>query len=141
MSDLAFGIEIVIVGFLVVLITLLLLAFILMGFNKVLAPRTKKTKDSSLPGQEAAPARDKPEKETATLVSTAEEKEGAIRPEVAAAAMGALMYALGTGSHSGFRIKQVRPLEPARNLWAQSGRTRAVQTRQDFVLFRKGKFR
>jgi len=142
LSDLAFGIEVVVVGFIVVMVTLTLLAFILAGFNKLLAPRKKKPAVSTVSEQGTAAVQDTKPTETVSKYVTAEDEEGATKQEVAAA-LGALMYVLDTGSSSssGLRIKHVRPLEPAKNMWAQSGRTRAVQARQDFILFRKGKYR
>lgn len=141
LNDLAFGIEVVVVGFLVVMVTLTLLAFVLGGFNKVLAPRKEKPAASTVAEQSNAAVQDTTVTETATKHVPAEEEEDVTKQEVAAA-LGALMYVLDTGSSSsGLRIKHIRPLEPARNMWAQSGRTRAVQARQDFMLFRKGKFR
>ncbi len=140
MSDIAFGIEVAVVGFLVVVFTLIILAFVLTGFNKVIAPRKKKIDNPSLPAREATSVQDKTVEETASKPSAVEGDKGTEKLEVAAA-LGALMYVLETGSASGFRIKQVRPLQQANNFWSQSGRTRSVQTRQDFMLFRKGKFR
>lgn len=141
MHNLIFGFEMMAIGLIVVFISLLLLALILVGFSKVFyKPKSEqkgkdtdnKTKHTGGPGIET---KSQTTLETAT---TGDTKKVSVKPEIIAASMGALLYALDrkqnallTGNMPG----------PATNIWAQTGRSRALSIRQDFALLRKGKRR
>ena len=109
MNDLRFGLEVLTVGFGVVLVTLLLLALILVCFSKFLAPRKKDLVES--PSQQVHKDGDEQEmnngvsEQTAALSNNHEEEhqeeeletiaveaEPSIRPELVAAIAG-IMYA------------------------------------------------
>ncbi len=176
MNELRFGLEVFAVGFGVVMVTLILLAFILVCFSKFLAPRKKEIiepdrqpqqtaadgKQSSIGADDTTVAsakdqeeqqeqddQEEQEKDTALEGETMVQPElvaaiaGAIyveetkqaRPEVIAAIAGAVHYVLDVpGSPEDDRVK----LQPADDLWAQYGRTRLMQLRQEFVLLRRG---
>jgi Na+-transporting methylmalonyl-CoA/oxaloacetate decarboxylase gamma subunit len=139
MHNLIFGFELMVIGLAVVFVSLLLLALILAGFSKLFykpesAQKGKdidyKTKQTGGSGGET--------RSRATLETTGESKQLTVRSEIIAASMGALLYALDrkqnallTGNMPG----------PATNIWAQTGRSRALSIRQDFALLRKGKRR
>jgi Na+-transporting methylmalonyl-CoA/oxaloacetate decarboxylase gamma subunit len=139
MHNLIFGFELMVIGLAVVFVSLLLLALILAGFSKLFykpesAQKGKdidyKTKQTGGSGGET--------RSRATLETTGESKQLTVRSEIIAASMGALLYALDrkqnallTGNMPG----------PATNIWAQTGRARALSIRQDFALLRKGKRR
>ena len=141
MHNLIFGFEMMVMGLIVVFTSLLLLALILVGFSKVFyKPKSEqkgkdtdnKTKHTGGPGIET---KSQTTLETAT---TGDTKKVSVKPEIIAASMGALLYALDrkqnallTGNMPG----------PATNIWAQTGRSRALSIRQDFALLRKGKRR
>jgi len=141
MHNLIFGFEMMAIGLIVVFISLLLLALILVGFSKVFyKPKSEqkgkdtdnKTKHTGGPGIET---KSQTTLETAT---TGDTKKVSVKPEIIAASMGALLYALDrkqnallTGNMPG----------PATNIWVQTGRARALSIRQDFALLRKGKRR
>ncbi|GEM_PF-1578246 len=173
MNELRFGLEVLTVGFGVVIVTLFLLALILVCFSKFLAPRKKEIiepdrqpqqttadgKQNSVgagdttvalaKGQEEQQEQEEQEEDTALEGETLVQPElvaaiaGAIyveetkqaRPEVIAAIAGAVHHVLDVpGSPEDDRAG----LQPADNLWAQYGRTRLMQLRQEFVLLRRG---
>jgi Na+-transporting methylmalonyl-CoA/oxaloacetate decarboxylase gamma subunit len=131
-----------VMGLIVVFTSLLLLALILIGFSKVFYKpeseqkgkdtdnKTKQTSGSAVETRSPATLE--------TFTATGESTQLTVRPEIIAAAMGALLYALDrkqnallTGNMPG----------PATNIWVQTGRARALSIRQDFALLRKGKRR
>ncbi len=174
MNELRFGLEVLTIGFSVVIVTLFLLALILVCFSKFLTPRQKNIIETDLQQRQTAAdekqgsagvgnttvalAKDQEEQEEEQEEDTAVEGETLVQPELVAAIAGA-MYLEET--------KQARPeviaaiagavhyvldvpgsleddragLQPADNLWAQYGRTRLMQLRQEFVLLRRGMLR
>lgn len=171
MNDLAFGLEVLTVGFSVVIVTLILLALILVCFSKFFAPREKKelTKSNHVQGEIAEDDQnysDGESEQPAVLANNHEDQletiavatESSVRPEQVAAIAGA-MYAEQTkqarpeviaaitgafnylfevpGSPGDYKPEKVSE----ENLWAQTGRTRLLQLRQEFVLLRRGMLR
>ncbi len=176
MNELRFGLEVLAVGFGVVVATLFLLALILVGFSKFLAPRKKDIIEADRPQLKTAAdekqtgagagdttvalAKDQEEQQeqedqeaqeedTAVEEATQVQPElvaaiaGAMyveetkqaRPEVIAAIAGAVHYVLDVPGSPG---DDRAGLQPVDNLWAQYGRTRLMQLRQEFVLLRRG---
>lgn len=132
MNNIAYGFEILVIGCTIVFLTLLLLAFVLELLAKINAPREKKeTKEISCNKIEAAADGDGKEKIT----------DDTVRPEIIAASMGALLFALDTKSAAYSKINTIKLSEPQSDVWSQAGRTRLLNLRQDFVLLRRGKFR
>ncbi len=167
MNELRFGLEVLTVGFGVVVVTLFLLALILVCFSKFLAPRKQEilgtthqppenarketAKDDRAAGPPAAladeaqePAGESlPEAETDVQPELVAAIAGAVyaeetstsRPEVVAAIAGAMHYLFDLTTSPG----EVQPTVPGEvNLWAETGRTRLMQIRQEFVLLRRG---
>lgn len=131
MDGLLFGFEILVIGFLIVLLTLFLLALILVGFNKFFTPRGKVEKEIKKVGDQAV----------AATVSSGD-STSSVKPEVIAATMGALLFAFDT--RQAFKnpvISRINAIEGQNNMWAQVGRTRLLHLRQDFALMRRGKNR
>lgn len=139
MHNLIFGFELMVIGMFVVYISLWLLALILVGFSKLFyRPKGEqkgkdtdnKTKQTGGSGVET--------RSRATLETTGESKQLTVRSEIIAASMGALLFALDKKQNM---LLTANMPGPATNIWAQSGRARALNIRQDFVLLRKGKRR
>lgn len=131
MSNIAYGFEILVIGFTIVVLTLLLLAFILILFGKINVPRGKKEKQ---------------EKSDSNKIEAAADSDGKgithnVRPEIIAASMGALLFALDTKGAGYSKMKAIKLSEQQNDGWSQAGRTRLLNLRQDFVLLRRGKFR
>ena len=143
MENLIFSFEILGIGLLVVFASLLLLAFILIGFNKIFYRDSNKKQGKGAAGQTAQTDSSgvKTRSQTALEIAstTSQTKETSVKPEIIAASMGALLFALETPKSS-FAIGSDAPASTA-NLWAQTGRARALSIRQDFVLLKRGKYR
>lgn len=134
MENLLYGLEMLVIGFVVVMVTLLLLALILICFNKIFTTRKKANKANN----EVRKAEDR----VAATISTSENAND-VKPEVIAATMGALLFAFDTGAQA-FKnpvITKINAIEQQGNMWAQVGRTRLLHLRQDFALLRRGKNR
>ena len=131
MENLVFGFEILVIGLIVVMVTLFILALLLICFSKIFTPQEKANK-------EVRKAADR----VAAAISTPESAND-VKPEVIAATMGALLFALDTGTHvyNNPIISRINAVEQQSNMWAQSGRTRLLHLRQDFALLRRGKNR
>jgi len=131
MEKLVFGIEMLVIGLIVVMVTLFLLALILICFSKIFSPREKAKKEVN-----------NAENRVAATISTSENVND-VKPEVIAATMWALLFALDTGTHvyNNPIISRINAVEQQSNMWAQSGRTRLLHLRQDFALLRRGKNR
>lgn len=141
MQNLIFGFEMMAIGLIVVFISLLLLALILLGFSKLFyKPKSEqrgkdtddKTKHAGGPGIET---QSRTTLETATTGGT---KKVFVKPEIIAASIGALLFALDRKQNT---LLVGNMPGPATNIWVQTGRARALSIRQDFALLRKGKRR
>ncbi len=131
MEKLVFGIEMLVIGLIVVMVTLFLLALILICFSKIFSPREKAKKEVN-----------NAENRVAATISTSENAND-VKPEIIAATMGALLFAFDTGAQA-FKnpvITKIDAIEQQGNMWAQVGRTRLLHLRQDFALLRRGKNR
>ena len=62
------------------------------------------------------------------------------KPEIVAAAMGALLFALEGGEGRRFTVSKVVGAGLPSN-WGQMGRSRLLQLRQDFAFSKRGKIR
>lgn len=142
MHNLIFGFEMMVMGLIVVFTSLLLLALILIGFSKLfykpesaqrrkdIDDKTKQTSGSAVETRSPATLE--------TFTATGESTQLTVRPEIIAAAMGALLFARDTKQNP--LLTRNIP-GPSTNIWAQTGRSRALSIRQDFALIRKGKRR
>lgn len=130
MEKLVFGIEMLVIGLVVTMVALFVLALILVCFSKIFTPKEKAKKE----------VKKKADDRIAAAISASETANN-IKPEVIAATMGALLFALDTGTHvyNNPIIRPINAVEQQSNIWAQSGRTRQLHLRQDFALLRRGK--
>jgi hypothetical protein len=134
-----YGLEFSVLGFAVVLVALFGLALILLLFNKIFTGRESTPKQGK--GGKGAPVKNQPVKaknEPAYAVPLKGEK-----PEIVAAAMGALLFALDGGQGRRFSVTKVARAGGGgmSGNWGQTGRSRLLQLRQDFVLSKRGKVR
>ncbi|RJX24666.1 MAG: hypothetical protein C4554_08600 [Dethiobacter sp.] len=143
MHNLSYGLEMMAIGLLIVMTSLLLLALVLLAFNKIFYYKSnnkiqaKSTANNTVQtGRSGVQAR--PQAAPEIVCTTSDTAQTAVRAEIIAASMGALLFALD--KQNSFAIGNNTP-EPATNMWAQAGRTRVLNLRQDFVLLRRGKFR
>lgn len=138
MNDLILGLEISVIGFTVTIITLLLLAGILLVFTKAFA-EGKKRKDK---GEKTVLQKVEPQKKPAVKTRMETSSTGkALRPEIVAAAIGALNYTLEKQAPRFPVITKIQSKGAPKDFWAQAGRTRLINLRQDFLLYKRGKFR
>ncbi len=130
MENLILGLEMLVIGLIVVMVTLFALALILTCFSKIFAPPQKAIEE-------------KKNENRAAVALNASESADNIKPEVIAAAMGALLFISDTGTHAYNYpvISRINAVEQQGNIWAQSGRTKLLHLRQDFALLRRGKNR
>ena len=130
MNDLYYGLEILGLGFMVVIFALLLLYGILEIFHWLFGDKPEKGKVT------AQPSTSRP-----SLVAEKPPSGQTNRPELVAASIGAILYTMGTGGHGRFVIKEVNALPNSRSNWAVGGRTNLLSARQDFVSMRRRKDR
>ncbi len=133
-----FGLEMMGIGFFIVFIALFALALILMLFNKIFAGVDGKHGKGGQAGKGVPVKSDlvRAKQELAPALSLPGEK-----PEIVAAAMGALLFTMEEGVGRRFAITRVTGTGEIQNNWAQIGRSRLLQLRQDFVLSKRGKSR
>lgn len=127
MNDLSLGLEVLALGFLVVLFALAFLAVILEVFHRLFGDKP-----------EIAPAQPTPTTQT-PLTAERTTSTQAERPELVAASIGAILYTMETGGYSRFAIKEVKALSTRRSNWALGGRTNLLDARRDFVSMRRRK--
>lgn len=142
LENLIFSFEMMGIGLIVVFSSLLLLSFILMGFSWIFSTGNKKKQkiDVAKKVTPADTANVKAGSHTQEIASTAEHiLKTSVKPEIIAASMGALLFARETPKSSP-AIRSDVPAAAA-NIWAQTGRARALSIRQDFALFKRGKHR
>ncbi|RJX23553.1 MAG: hypothetical protein C4554_10560 [Dethiobacter sp.] len=145
MHNLIFGLKILAIGLLIVMSTLLILALILIDFKKLfykadgkkqLKSAAKKTAPVNNPAQTGCSGMDawpQPAPEIACTESKA--VKAAVRPEIIAATIGALLFALEKEKPNCLVVGN-KPLELVMNTWALAGRARLLNLRQDFALRR-----
>ncbi len=132
-----YGLQFSILAIFIVLFTLYVLALLLMLFNKFFSRKSApgqgqggQAGGGALVKRQPAQARSEP----AQAVPLEGEK-----PEIVAAAMGALMFALdGGGQGRHFAVTKITGADLSSN-WGQMGRSRLLQLRQDFVFSKRGK--
>ena len=136
MDNLILGLEISVIGFTVTIVTLLVLAGILVIFTNIFREK-KEDQGGGTALQEIEPQK-KPAAETRLEISPAGKT---LRPEIVAAAIGAINYSLEKRASSHTVIAKIQSIDEPKNFWAQAGRTRVVNLRQDFVSHKRGKLR
>ena len=138
MDNLSFALQIAVVGFLVVIVTLLLLCFVMVLFNKFLAYQDKQAEESksSKTGSSETAAAGAGAGQVESSVKGSDQGAG-VSPEVVAASMGAVYYILETEGMSPYRISSVKPLGAFRSKWSDIARKSAVERRKDFVMSKR----
>ena len=122
MENLYFGVEVMVVGFLIVMIALLTLAFILVLFEKLLAPKKKKETAAALKTSHPATS------------SPGESKGLDEQGEVVAAIAASLSLFL----EKPFRIHRIAPAGGGeQSRWILANRTRSVQLSKELVFYRR----
>jgi hypothetical protein len=138
MNNIVAGLEVSAIGFTITMITLFMLALILIVFTKVFSEEQKGQ------GKGGTAVARKTEQLIQPAVKTEVESsstEKTLRPEIVAAAIGALRYSLEKQAPWFPSITNIRSEGTHRDVWAQAGRTRLINLRQDFVSYKRGKFR
>lgn len=142
-DNLVFGFEMLFVGLAIVMTTLLVLAFILFLFNKIFykegggsGPNVTETFNKVASGKNMNNIKLSPAAEIASANSASQ--QATVRPEIVAASLGALLFAMEAEKKS---FKKDNSPAPSISMWAQTGRAKALNLRQDFVLLRRGKNR
>lgn len=130
MNDFAYGLEVLALGFLVVIFALLLLALILEIFHRLFGDKPEREKTPVQPSKSQSPLT--AEKITSGQITS---------PEVIAASIGAILYTMESGGVRRFAIKEVKPLSNRRSNWVLGGRTNLLSAREDFVSMRRRKNR
>lgn len=134
-----YGLEFSILAMIIVMFALYVLALLLMLFNKIIT-RSELPPEQGKGGQagKGAPVKDQPVQmkgEPTRAVPLPGEK-----PEIVAAAMGALLFALEGGQSRRFAVTEIAGVGGGMSSnWGQVGRSRLLQLRQDFVLSKRGK--
>ncbi|NLX91274.1 MAG: hypothetical protein GXZ07_06740 [Firmicutes bacterium] len=139
MNLLMYGLEFSVLGFAVVLVALFALALILLLFNKMFTG-SESTPKQGKGGQDIKGAQLKNQPVQAKETLTPAVPLQGEKPEIVAAAMGALLYALEGGRGRRFAVTKVTGAAMPSS-WGQVGRSRLLQLRQDFVLSKRGKIR
>lgn len=127
MNEFYYGLEILGLGFMVVIFALLLLAVILELFHWLFGDKPDKK----------APAQ--PSTSQASLVADKPPSGQTNKPELVAASIGAILYTMETGGYVRFAIKEVKALSNRRSNWSLGGRTNLLGARQDFASMRRKK--
>lgn len=143
MENLVFGLEVMFVGFTVVMITLYLLYLILLGFSKCFVRPAK-----AEPLRENNPIVSMAAAEQAASVSTYDEAAllpfGA-GPEIVAVITAGISFYFDSISPSAsqYKIVSVQPALSGSNSspWAVAGRKRLMEKRQDLAMFRRERMR
>ena len=138
MDNLIFSFEMMGIGLLVVFASLLVLALILVGFNKIFYKGDSQKQEKDAAGQIESP-RLKHNPKRAGAPAATSRAENIYQTEKIAAAMVALLYALETKKDTVVMGSDMPAA--AANLWIQTGRARALSIRQDFMLLKRRKHR
>lgn len=135
-----YGLQFSVLGMIVVLFALYILALILQLFNKLFSgEKSSPTQDKGGQGGKRAPVQSSPVETKGGPASVAS-LQGQ-NPNIVAAAMGALLFTLEGGQRRRFAVSSVTRAAVMPNNWAQTGRSRLLQLRQDFVSSKRGKGR
>lgn len=111
MDTLMLGLQISVLGFSVVIVSLVGLSLVMVGFSKFVNPQKPKEEEQST---EAEPQ--------STEGSQAEATEDELSPQVVAAISAAVSFMMA-GSDGGFRITSIRPVQRSENsAWKLAGR-------------------
>lgn len=140
MNNLFFGLEISVIGFIITMVTLFLLAGILLIFTLVFS----KGKDGGRQGQKNTIQVIEPQKKPAAKTGieiSPDSGATVLRPEMVAAAIGAINYTLEKRAPRFPVIANILSNEAPINFWALASRTRLVNLRQDFVSHKRGKLK
>jgi Na+-transporting methylmalonyl-CoA/oxaloacetate decarboxylase gamma subunit len=136
LDNLEFGLQVMVVGFSVVMITLYLLYLILVGFGRVLArPAKEETVKKVLP---TAPPTVIQEALVAPVAAAVSHPLPGTAPEIVAAITAAVSACLNSPA-SEFEIVSLQPVHSTvdGSHWAITGRKRLMEMRQDFAMFRR----
>ncbi len=131
-DNIIFGLEVMVIGFTIVLITLYLLHLILVGFGKlcVMPSKAESKKKSQLAQQ--APLSD--------ISEAASAQFNCKNSSEVVAAITAVISAYLDLPSSQFKIVSLQPSSQANgNNWVLTGRKRAIERRQDLAAFRREK--
>lgn len=132
------GLEMSAIGFTVTMVTLLMLATILVAFTKVFQGEQKGRGKGGTAAPQKISQQAKPAVQARVETGSAEKM---LRPEIVAAAFGALRYAFEKRPQGFPAVAKIQGENSQRDTWAQAGRTRLINLRQDFVSYKRGKFR
>ena len=142
MENLNFGLEIMVIGFSVVIISLYLLYLILLGFNRCcvqpVKPEAQRKNITNVPPEIMEETRNAP---VAAAVSHNQQSYYGTAPEIVAAITAAVSVCLDVPA-SEFEIVSVESVQPVPatqyvNSWAIAGRQRLMEKRQDLAMFRR----
>ena len=133
-----YGLQFSILAMVIVLFTLYLLALLLMLFNKFTAQRQAPGQGKGGQAGKGAPTKSPPVRAQAKGEPVPAVPLQGEKPEIVAAAMGALLFALEGGQGRRFTIAKVTGAGLPSS-WGQMGRSRLLQLRQDFVFSKRGK--
>jgi hypothetical protein len=138
MDNFISGLEILVIGFTVTIVTLFVLAGILLVFTKVFGGDKKGQEKGGKAVSQKVEQQVKPATKTRVEISSTDR---ALRPEIVAAAIGALKYTFEKQAPKFPIIAEIQSKSSLNDTWAQAGRTRLINLRQDFVSYKRGKFR
>ncbi|MDW7651400.1 MAG: OadG family protein [Bacillota bacterium] len=138
MENLRLGLEIMVIGFAVVMATLYLLYLILLGFSRCCArPAKPEPRKETVP---TPPSSVLSEVTTAPVAAAVSEQSFGTAPEIIAAITAAVSACLEVSSDQ-FKILAVQPAPSGHNSstsnWAVMGRKRLMEKRQDIGMFRR----
>ena len=136
MDNLTLGLEVMVIGFTVVMITLYLLYLILLGFSRFCSRPAKP--EASKKSPTAVPPVALQETATAPVAAAVSQQSFGTAPEIVAAITAAISACMDT-SATQFGIVSVQPVHSTASgsKWAVAGRKRLMEKRQDLVMFRR----
>lgn len=139
MNNLTFGLEVMVIGFVVVMVTLYLLYLILVGFSRccVRPVRSKPVNGSN----STMPPAVLQEAGAAPVAAAVSQQAFGTAPEIVAAITAAISACLNTPANQ-FEIVSVQTVQPAHSTangsdWTVAGRKRLMEKRQDLAMFRR----
>jgi hypothetical protein len=139
MYNSVFSLEMAGIGMLIVFFIILLIALTIVQICKMLAKSkgevcSVQQMDSGVSG--GVPVLSSPS-QAVNLAAPVLSMQGE-RPEVVAAAMGAILSALEGREGRQFAITSITSKDEQQSSWARAGRNRLMQTRQDFATRKRG---
>lgn len=138
MNNFVTGLEISVIGFTITMVSLFGLALLLIVFTKTFSKDQKGQGKGEQAASQKAEQQVKLAEKTVVEISSAEK---ILRPEIVAAAIGALRYSFEKQAPTLPMITKIRSESTHKDVWAQASRTRLINLRQDFVSYKRGKFR